>query len=124
LKKVCNIGQDDWDLIILVVIWDYRTICKKLTGQTPFRLAYGKEVVIPMEFLVSSLCIVAMKDLTDSGAIEERLSKLLILEEDRFVVGFHHQVQKACEKSWHDMHIKNKNLQMGDIVLLYDSNLL
>jgi hypothetical protein len=77
-----------------------------LTDQTPFRLVYGQEEVMPMEFLVPSLCIVAMIDLIDSGAIEEILSQLMELEEDRFVAGFHHQVQKSHEKYWHDRRVK------------------
>jgi hypothetical protein len=56
------------------VLWAYRTTCKKLTGHTPFRLAYGQEAFIPMEFLVPSMRIAAMTDLMDSNAIEERLS--------------------------------------------------
>jgi hypothetical protein len=64
------------------VLWDYKTTCKKLTRKTPFRLAYGQEVVMPLEFLVPSMCIVAMTDLMDLDAVEEILSQLLVLEED------------------------------------------
>ena len=31
------------------VLWAYRTIVKTPTGETPFKLAYGSEVVIPAE---------------------------------------------------------------------------
>jgi hypothetical protein len=79
---------------------------------------------MPMEFIVSSLCIAAITDLSDSSAIEERLSQLLQLEEDRFVAGFHQQVQKAREKAWHDRHIKKKKFQVGDLVLLYDNKFM
>ena len=30
-------------------------------------------------------------------------------------------MQKAREKSWHAMHVKNKIFLIGDLVLLYDS---
>ena len=31
------------------VLWAYRTTARMLTGETPFRLAYRSEVVIPTE---------------------------------------------------------------------------
>lgn len=49
LTKICNVKHNDWDLCVHVVLWAYRTSCKKLMGQTPFWLVYGTEVVIPME---------------------------------------------------------------------------
>ena len=62
--------------------------------------------------------------MADIDTMGERLAQLLNLEEDRFIAGFHQKVQKACEKAWHDRHIKHKIFQEGDLVLLYDSKFI
>jgi hypothetical protein len=95
-----------------------------LTGHTPFKLVYGQEAVMPLEFLIPSLRIAAITQMTERGAVQERLNQLLSMEEDRILAGFHQQVQKARDKSWHDHHIKRKTFKEGDLVLLYDSKAL
>jgi transposase InsO family protein len=89
LTNIFCVNIDDWDLRVSTVLWAYRTTCKKLTMHTPFKLVYGLEAVVPMEYLVPSLRIVAFIDMDDPGAVQERLAQLVGLEEDRFIAGFH-----------------------------------
>jgi hypothetical protein len=60
--------------------------------QTPFKLVYGIEAVVPMEYLVPSMRIASFTDMDDVGAMKERLVHLVELEKDRVIVGFHQQV--------------------------------
>jgi hypothetical protein len=124
LKKICSVNRDDWDLRVLVVLWAYRTTCKKLTTQTPFKLVYGLEVVFPMEYLVPSLRIDAFTNMDDIGIIRERLAQMVELEEEKIMAGFHQQIQKEREKAYPDRHIKNKEFKQGDLVLVYESKFI
>ena len=48
-------------------------MCKKLTGQTPFQLVYDMEAIMPMEYIVPSLRIVALTGM-NREALEESLA--------------------------------------------------
>jgi hypothetical protein len=74
LMKIFNVSRDDWDLRVPTMLWAYRNTCKKLTMQTPFKLVYGLEAVVPMEYLVPSLRITTFIDMDDTGAVQERLA--------------------------------------------------
>jgi hypothetical protein len=80
--------------------------------------------VVPLEFLVPSLRVVAIKNMTERGRVQEMLSQLMIMEEYRILAGFQQEVHKARDKDWHDKHIKRKFFKEGDLVLVYKSKSL
>ena len=42
------------------------------------------------------------------------------LEEHRMIAMQHQEIEKQQQKAWHDRNIKNKNLSVGNITLLYN----
>ena len=44
------------------VLWAYRTTMRTPTGETPFKLAYGSEAVIPAEVHVAKIRLMKYQD--------------------------------------------------------------
>jgi hypothetical protein len=106
LTKVCCANQEDWDDRVPAVLWAYRTTTKKLHRYTSFQLVYGKEAVVPAEFITPSLYIAQITHMSEEESVAQRLMELQELEETRFLADFHQSVEKERKKSWHDRHIK------------------
>ena len=70
-----------------------------MIGQTPFWLVYGKEFVMPMEYIVPSLRIATFTNMDDLDIMKEIMLQLIAFEEDKFIARFHQQVKKERENS-------------------------
>ena len=123
LTKICNMEKDDWDDKVPAVLWAYWTTYKRETNQTPFKLVYGQEVVVPLHFRQHTIEIVEVLTLDIGEAKHERLFQIQKLKEDKIISLQHQEAQKQQEKAWHDRNIKLKNILVGDLVLLYDSRI-
>ena len=49
LKKRLDVAKGKWVEKLSHVLWTYRTMPRKSTGETPFSMTYGAEIVIPLE---------------------------------------------------------------------------
>ena len=85
----------DWDRKLVSALCAYRTAFKVTTNQTPFKLAYGQEAVVPLEFMVPSLCLAVDHDLDYNAVLRARLEKLMTLDEQRQQSGL---VSADCAK--------------------------
>ena len=47
--------------------------------------------------------------------------QLAKIEEHRLIALQHQEIQKQQQKAWQDRNIKNKNMSIGDLALLYNS---
>ena len=54
LKKRLDEKKENWVKELNNVVWAYRTTPRTSTGETPFRLTYGMDAVIPVEISLSS----------------------------------------------------------------------
>ena len=55
LRKIVNENRMHWDTKLNSALWAYKKSFQTSVQATPFRLAYGLEVVMPVEFQILSL---------------------------------------------------------------------
>jgi hypothetical protein len=59
-----------------------------MTKHTLFRLVYGKEAVMPLEFVVLSVRVSLATQMTDDQSLQHMLDELMELEEHQIMVDF------------------------------------
>ena len=114
LKKRLDDAKGKWVEKLPHVLWTYKTTPRRSTGETPFSMTYGAEVVIPLEigFPMSRTSSFNPKD------NDEQLAKSLdLIEEKRenAMVQLAYYQQKL--KQGYDANVKLRPLTPGDLVL-------
>lgn len=74
---------------ILIFFRSYHNTYRSLTKHTPFFLVYGKEGIMPMDFLAPILRIMLLTCMIEEKALQHKLDKPMELEKDRVLVSFH-----------------------------------
>ena len=92
----------------------YRTITKTPTRETPFRLAYGSDVVIPAEVGLVSYRVENYAEEKNEEAIRLQLD---LVDEVRAIAEQRLARYQILMAKHYNSNVRHRNFQVGDLVL-------
>ena len=95
-------------------LWAYRTTPRRGTGETPFRLAFGVEAVIPVEIGIPTRRTAEYSEETNDRLMREELDLLEEVRDEAAIRVSHYQQKMA---KYFNAKVKHRRLQVGDLVL-------
>ncbi|XP_072080867.1 uncharacterized protein [Arachis hypogaea] len=111
LKKKLDDAKGLWAELIPEVLWRYNTTPQTSTKETPFRLVYGSEAMIPLEISQSSFR-------TQLGNQEEaRRAELDTIEEVRDIATLRQRAAQQAIARQYNKAVKSRSFMQGDLVL-------
>ncbi|XP_057758264.1 uncharacterized protein LOC130978933 [Arachis stenosperma] len=85
LKRRLQDTKGAWAEELPQVLWAYRTTPYSTTGESPFRIAYGMEAMIPVEVNEKSSRVIFYNEDANSQALKEELDLLPEVEERAWI---------------------------------------
>ena len=104
LKKIVNENHTDWDQKLNSALWAYPTWYKTSIKSTLFRLAFGLEAVMPIEFHIPTLRVQATERLDELQSEQSRKTSLLLLEDERIQAMVTLEQKQRQTKAFVDTH--------------------
>ena len=118
LLKIIKTKLDDtkgaWPEELPNVLWAYRTTARTPTGETPFRLTYGIEVMIPVEVGVTST---RRAMFNEEGNDDKLRLNLDCLDEVRDKASSRMAKYQQKMREYYNKRVKLRQLDIGDLVL-------
>ncbi|XP_074352016.1 uncharacterized protein LOC141691176 [Apium graveolens] len=114
LKKMIEEIPRCWVDELPNVLWSYRTTPRSATGETPFRLAYGVDAVLPVEI---SLISPRIEVFDSSLAVKGLRFHNDLLEETREESRLRMIAQQEKTTRYFNKKVKNRRFEVGDLVL-------
>ncbi|XP_072088164.1 uncharacterized protein [Arachis hypogaea] len=113
LKKKLDDSKREWAELIHEVLWSYNTTEQSSTKETPFRLVYGCDVMIPIEV---SLQNIRTTNTNENNNIANRRVELDLIEEDRDKSALQQLATKRAIARKYNKKIKTRIFLEGDLV--------
>jgi hypothetical protein len=110
LKKHGNKWIDE----LPCALWDNRTSPSRATGETPFFMVYGAEVVLPPKVTMGSLRVK-----TYDEAVQDQLQRedIDLVDERRWQSAIKNACYRQALKRYYQRFVRSRELQVDDLVL-------
>ncbi|XP_072073834.1 uncharacterized protein [Arachis hypogaea] len=119
LRKKLDDAKGLWAELISEIIWGYNTTIHSTTKETPFRLVYGSDAMIPVEISQTSL----RTQLADHIIIDTAHQfDLDILEELRSSTTITHRAMQQHIARRYNQKLHQRSFQVNDLVLRRTEN--
>ena len=76
IKAKLDEAKGAWSEELPNVLWDYKTMARTLTGETPFKLTNGTEAMIPVEVGMTSVRWEAFNEKSNGDHLRQSLDCL------------------------------------------------
>lgn len=73
IKKRLDEAKGRWASELMMVLWAHRTTQRTATGETPFKLAYGSESLVPLEIGIPSVRVESFDPLYNEDGLRANL---------------------------------------------------
>ena len=114
IKTRLEEAKSIWPEELPRVLWAYRTIAKTPTGETPFRLTYGNEAVIPAKIGLTSYKV----DNHDEGRNDEAIRLQLDLVDEVRAIAEQRLARYQDHMAKHyNSRVRHRDFKVGDLVL-------
>ena len=114
IKKRLLDAPSNWVEELPNVLWGYRTTPRTTTGETPFRLAYGTEAVLPLKISMGSLRI---ENFNQKNSEEGLRLNIDLVEEVRDAAQLKVAQYQQKVAQYYNSKVKPRHFQENDLVL-------
>ena len=126
LNKITEQGYGDWVSNLHAVLWADRTTTRASTGETPYRLMYGSDAILPIELSVPTWQTLPWDSvISTADLLAVRARQVQRRNKDFKEAALYLQRTRAeNQELFNEKHrLRAKDFNVGDFVLLYDTKL-
>jgi hypothetical protein len=114
IKRKLTARDKNWAEPLPEILWAYHTTVQTTTGETPFKMVYGSDAMIPVEINPPSWRRETLTANENKEALQENLD---LLEEIREKAHFREFAMKQRVSHRYNTKVIPRNFREGDLVL-------